>query len=294
MPFQSVKDAEILVITGMSGAGKSGVANVLEDLGWWVVDNMPPRLLPELVATVTEVDGDPDTAPRLAIVADVRGGRLFAELDEAVRATSTPTSRPTVLFLEASDEVLVRRFESARRPHPLQAEGRILDGIKAEREVLAGLRSEADLVVDTSSLTIHQLGHRVRAAFADDAEPIRVIVMSFGFKYGLPVDADLVADLRFLPNPFWVPELRPRTGQDGVVRDYVLSQDRAGAFLASYRDVLPTVLPGFVEEGKRFAPVAVGCPGGKHRSVAVTEELTRILNEEGFSARAVHRDLGRE
>ncbi len=294
MPFQSVKDAEILVITGMSGAGKSGVANVLEDLGWWVVDNMPPRLLPELVATVTEVDGDPGTAPRLAIVADVRGGKLFAELDEAVRASSTPTSRPTVLFLEASDEVLVRRFESARRPHPLQAEGRILDGIKAERAVLAGLRSEADLVVDTSALTIHQLGHRVRAAFADDADPIRVIVMSFGFKYGLPVDADLVADLRFLPNPFWVPELRPRTGQDEVVRDYVLSQDRAEAFLASYRDVLLTVLPGFVEEGKRFATVAVGCTGGKHRSVAVTEELTRILLQEGFSARAVHRDLGRE
>ncbi len=294
MPFQSVKDAEILVITGMSGAGKSGVANVLEDLGWWVVDNMPPRLLPDLVATLTEADRDPDTAPRLAIVADVRGGRLFAELDEAVHATSTPTSRPTVLFLEASDEVLVRRFESARRPHPLQAEGRILDGIKAERAVLAEMRSEADLVVDTSALTIHQLGHRVRAAFADDADRIRVIVLSFGFKYGLPVDADLVADLRFLPNPFWVPELRPRTGQDDVVRDYVLSRPRAQAFLEAYREVLLTVLPGFVDEGKRFATVAVGCTGGKHRSVAVTEQLVSILTGDGFSARAVHRDLGRE
>jgi len=294
MPFQSVKDAEILVITGMSGAGKSGVANVLEDLGWWVVDNMPPRLLPDLVATLTEADRDPDTAPRLAIVADVRGGRLFAELDEAVHATSTPTSRPTVLFLEASNEVLVRRFESARRPHPLQAEGRILDGIKAERAVLAEMRSEADLVVDTSALTIHQLGHRVRAAFADDADRIRVIVLSFGFKYGLPVDADLVADLRFLPNPFWVPELRPRTGQDDVVRDYVLSRPRAQAFLEAYREVLLTVLPGFVDEGKRFATVAVGCTGGKHRSVAVTEQLVSILIGDGFSARAVHRDLGRE
>jgi UPF0042 nucleotide-binding protein len=294
MPFQSVKDAEILVITGMSGAGKSGVANVLEDLGWWVVDNMPPRLLPDLVATLTEADRDPDTAPRLAIVADVRGGRLFAELDEAVHATSTPTSRPTVLFLEASNEVLVRRFESARRPHPLQAEGRILDGIKAERAVLAEMRSEADLVVDTSALTIHQLGHRVRAAFADDADRIRVIVLSFGFKYGLPVDADLVADLRFLPNPFWVPELRPRTGQDDVVRDYVLSRPRAQAFLEAYREVLLTVLPGFVDEGKRFATVAVGCTGGKHRSVAVTEQLVSILTGDGFSARAVHRDLGRE
>ncbi len=294
MVFRSVQDADLLVITGMSGAGKSGVANVLEDLGWWVVDNMPPRLLPELVQTVTEVDGDPTTAPRLAIVADVRGGELFAELDEALRAASTEERRPMVLFLEASDEVLVRRFESARRPHPLQAEGRILDGIRAERRVLAELRSQADLVVDTSSLTIHQLGHRVRAAFDAETETLRVIVMSFGFKYGLPVDADLVADLRFLPNPYWVPELRSHTGKDAVVADYVLGQPRAEQFLASYTDVLRTVLPGYVAEGKRFATIAVGCTGGKHRSVAMTEELTKILAAEGFSARAVHRDLGRE
>ena len=294
MVFRSVQDADLLVITGMSGAGKSGVANVLEDLGWWVVDNMPPRLLPELVQTVTEVDGDPATAPRLAIVADVRGGELFAELDEAVQAAATDERRPIVLFLEASDEVLVRRFESARRPHPLQAEGRILDGIRAERRVLAELRSQADLVVDTSVLTIHQLGHRVRAAFDAERDTLRVIVLSFGFKYGLPVDADLVADLRFLPNPYWVPELRPHTGRDSVVADYVLGQPRAEQFLASYTDVLRTVLPGYVEEGKRFATIAVGCTGGKHRSVAMTEELTKILSAEGFSARAVHRDLGRE
>jgi UPF0042 nucleotide-binding protein len=294
MVFRSVQDADLLVITGMSGAGKSGVANVLEDLGWWVVDNMPPRLLPELVQTVTEVDGDPSTAPRLAIVADVRGGELFAELDQAVQVASTPDRRPTVLFLEASDEVLVRRFESARRPHPLQAGGRILDGIRAERSVLAELRSQADLVVDTSALTIHQLGHRVRAAFDAEQDPLRVIVLSFGFKYGLPVDADLVADLRFLPNPYWVPELRPHTGKDPVVADYVLGQPRAEQFLASYTDVLRTVLPGYVAEGKRFATVAVGCTGGKHRSVAMTEELTKILLAEGFSARSVHRDLGRE
>ena len=294
MVFRSVQDADLLVITGMSGAGKSGVANVLEDLGWWVVDNMPPRLLPELVQTVTEVDGDPTTAPRLAIVADVRGGELFAELDEAVQASATDERRPIVLYLEASDEVLVRRFESARRPHPLQADGRILDGIRAERRVLAELRSQADLVVDTSALTIHQLGHRVRAAFDAERDTLRVIVLSFGFKYGLPVDSDLVADLRFLPNPYWVPELRPHTGKDAVVADYVLGQPRAEQFLASYTDVLRTVLPGYIAEGKRFATVAVGCTGGKHRSVAMTEELTKILSAEGFSARAVHRDLGRE
>lgn len=288
MPFQPARGTDLLVITGMSGAGKSAVANVLEDLGWWVVDNIPPRLLPQLVETVGT------HGAKLAIVADVRGGELFAELDDAVRAATNPDRRPTVLFLEASDEVLVRRFESARRPHPLQGEGRILDGIVAERQVLSALRSRADLVVDTSSLTIHQLGHRVRAAFADEVETLRVIVLSFGFKYGIPVDADLVADLRFLPNPFWVPELRPHTGRDATVRDYVLGQERAGAFLAAYTDVLDTVLPGYLAEGKRFATLAVGCTGGKHRSVAVADELTRILTEKGYVAHAVHRDLGRE
>jgi len=288
VPFQPVRGTDLLVITGMSGAGKSAVANVLEDLGWWVVDNIPPRLLPQLVETVGA------HVAKLAIVTDVRGGELFAELDDAVRAASSPDRRPTVLFLEASDEVLVRRFESARRPHPLQGEGRILDGIVAERQVLSALRSRADLVVDTSSLTIHQLGHRVRAAFADEVETLRVIVVSFGFKYGIPVDADLVADLRFLPNPFWVPELRPHTGRDATVRDYVLGQERAGAFLSAYTDLLDTVLPGYLAEGKRFATIAVGCTGGKHRSVAMTEELTRIVVEKGYVAHAVHRDLGRE
>ena len=294
MTFQPVRSADLLVITGMSGAGKSAVANVLEDLGWWVVDNMPPRLLPQLVQTVQEVADDPDEPTKLAIVADVRGGELFAELNHAVRAARESQRRPTVLFLEASDEVLVRRFESARRPHPLQGSGRILDGIVAERNVLADLRADSDLVADTSALTIHQLGHCVRAAFADESNDLRVIVMSFGFKYGLPVDADMVADLRFLPNPYWVPELRQLTGKDGAVSRYVLGQDRAGAFVSGYLDVLRSVLPGYLDEGKRYATVAIGCTGGKHRSVAVTEELTRLLADAGFAARAVHRDLGRE
>jgi RNase adapter protein RapZ len=291
MPFQPVQASDLLVITGMSGAGKSAVADVLEDLGWWVVDNMPPRLLPELVATIGK--SSQETIP-LAIVADVRGGELFAELSDAVAATTGTGRRPTVLFLEASDEVLVRRFESARRPHPLQGDGRILDGIVAERTVLAGLRSRADLVVDTANLTVHQLGHRVRAAFAGDSDQIRVILLSFGFKYGLPVDADLVADLRFLPNPYWVPELRPHTGRERVVSDYVLGQKRAGEFVAQYLDVLRTVLPGYLEEGKRFVTIAVGCTGGKHRSVAMSEEIGRILAAEGADVRVVHRDLGRE
>jgi len=291
MPFTPAQASDTLVITGMSGAGKSAVADALEDLGWWVVDNMPPRLLPELVATIREVSG---TDTRVAIVADVRGGELFAELGHAVDAATGAGHRPTVLFLEATDEVLVRRFESARRPHPLQADGRILDGIVAERRVLAELRQNADLVVDTSSLTVHQLGNRVRAAFAGEEDPVRVILLSFGFKYGLPVDADLVADLRFLPNPYWVPELRPLTGQDSAVRDYVLGRPRATQFIDSYSELLADVLPGYSDEGKRFVTVALGCTGGKHRSVAVSEELARRLAGPGVSVRVVHRDLGRE
>jgi UPF0042 nucleotide-binding protein len=291
MPFMSTQASDTLVITGMSGAGKSAVANALEDLGWWVVDNMPPRLLPDLLATIRAVSAG-DT--RVAIVADVRGGQLFAELGQAVDTATGAGHRPSVLFLEATDEVLVRRFESARRPHPLQKEGRILDGIVAERRVLAELRQNADLVVDTSNLTVHQLGNRVRAAFAGDDDPVRVILMSFGFKYGLPVDADLVADLRFLPNPFWVPELRPLTGQDPSVREYVLSRPRAMEFVEGYAGLLGQVLPGYQEEGKRFVTVAVGCTGGKHRSVAVSEELARRLAGPGVSVRVVHRDLGRE
>jgi UPF0042 nucleotide-binding protein len=291
MPFTAARTSDLLVITGMSGAGKSAVANALEDLGWWVVDNMPPRLLPELVATVTEVTGGD---ARLAIVADVRGGQLFAELGEAVATAVGSGHKPTVLFLEATDEALVRRFESARRPHPLQGEGRILDGIVVERAVLADLRQDADLVVDTSALTIHQLGHRVRAAFAGERDVLRVILLTFGFKYGIPVDADLVADLRFLPNPYWVPELRPLTGQDALVRDYVLAQPRAPEFVDRYLDLLAEVLPGYLDEGKRFVTVAVGCTGGKHRSVAVSEELARRLAGADVSVRVVHRDLGRE
>jgi UPF0042 nucleotide-binding protein len=291
MPFTAARTSDLLVITGMSGAGKSAVANALEDLGWWVVDNMPPRLLPELVATVTEVTGG-DT--RLAIVADVRGGQLFAELGEAVATAVGSGHKPTVVFLEATDEALVRRFESARRPHPLQGEGRILDGIVAERAVLADLRQDADLVVDTSALTIHQLGHRVRSAFAGERDALRVILLTFGFKYGIPVDADLVADIRFLPNPYWVPELRPLTGQDALVRDYVLAQPRAPEFVDRYLDLLAEVLPGYLDEGKRFVTVAVGCTGGKHRSVAVSEELARRLAQTDVSVRVVHRDLGRE
>jgi UPF0042 nucleotide-binding protein len=284
---------EVLIITGMSGAGKSGVANVLEDLGWFVVDNLPPQMLPSLLDTLTDEDR---AAERIALVADVRGGTFFREIQGAIEELDRrpDRERPRVLFLTAADEVLVRRFESSRRPHPLQARGRILDGIQAERQLLADLQAQADAVIDTSSLTVHQLAHRVRELFAPSGPSLHVVVLSFGFKYGIPVDADLVADMRFLPNPYWVPELRHQTGRDAAVATYVRSQQGAEEFLDDYERVLATVLPGYVREGKRYATVAIGCTGGKHRSVAMTEELTARLVARGFSAAAVHRDLGRE
>ncbi len=286
----SARDPEVCVVTGMSGAGKSAAANVLEDLGFWVVDNLPPSLLVELVRTVSVI-GD---APRVAVVADVRGGSLFGAIHDAIDDLTAAGIRPSVLFLEASDEALVRRFESARRPHPLQAGDRILDGIVRERDVLGSLRGRADLVVDSSGINVHQLGHRLRATFASEGPVFRVLVMSFGFKYGIPVDADMVADLRFLPNPYWIPELRAHTGLESEVATYVLDQPRAPGFLECYGALLEHVIPGYLEEGKHFLTVAVGCTGGKHRSVATAEALAALLATPERAVGVVHRDLGRE
>jgi UPF0042 nucleotide-binding protein len=231
---------------------------------------------------------------RLAVVVDVRGGVFFNELQGALAQLSTRGTRPHVLFLEASDEALVRRFESARRPHPLQAEGRVVEAIDRERGLLAELRAGADLVIDTSLLNVHELAARIRTAFGEDSSALRAIIVSFGYKYGLPVDADLVADMRFLPNPHWVPELRPQTGQQAAVRDYVLSQPGAAEFLDRYSDLLGSVFDGYLREGKRFVTVGVGCTGGKHRSVAMSEALASRLRETGVETLVVHRDLGRE
>jgi len=281
---------ELLLVTGMSGAGKTAATATLDDLGWFVVDNLPPSLLMDLVDTVTERADQ----RRLAVVVDVRGGVFFNELQGALAQLSSRGTRPHVLFLEASDEALVRRFESARRPHPLQAEGRVVEAIDRERGLLAELRAGADLVIDTSLLNVHELAARIRTAFGEDSSALRAIIVSFGYKYGLPVDADLVADMRFLPNPHWVPELRPQTGQQAAVRDYVLSQPGAAEFLDRYADLLGSVFDGYLREGKRFVTVGVGCTGGKHRSVAMSEALASRLRETGVETLVVHRDLGRE
>ena len=282
---------QLVVITGMTGAGRSTAAKELEDLGFFVVDNLPPSLLSDVVRLVDQSHGP---AQPVAVVVDVRAGEFFQGLRSALAHNLTGRDT-TLVFIDATDEVLVRRQEAARRPHPLQQGGRLLDGLQRERVVLADLRSEADLVIDTSNLNVHQLTDRVTEAFGtSETTRLRVSVISFGFKYGIPVDADYVADMRFLPNPHWVPELRPRTGQDGEVSSYVLGRPGAEEFLDAYVPLLEGVAEGYLREGKRFMRVAIGCTGGKHRSVAMTEEITRRLLEQGYVARAIHRDLGRE
>ena len=281
----------LIIVSGMSGAGRSSVADVLEDLGWFVVDNLPPMFLTTIVEQVVGTGA----APRLAVVVDVRTGMFFDELSSAVHDLRLKGYRPLTLFLEASDDVIVRRQESVRRPHPLQGEGRLLTGIQRERELLGDIRAGADLVIDTSSLNIHQLAAKIVNAFGDEENAeLRATVVSFGFKYGIPVDADVVADMRFIPNPYWQPDLRPMTGQDHPVSDFVLGHPLAQQFLQNYVDVLDTLRTGYLNEGKRFVTVAIGCTGGKHRSVAMAEEIARKLRERGSPTLVVHRDLGRE
>ena len=283
---------ELLIVTGMSGAGRSTVGNALEDLGWYVVDNLPPQMIKPLTELAEKAGG---ALPRIAAVVDVRGGKLFADAQEAVHAIRRKT-KVRVLFLDATDTALVRRFESVRRPHPLQGEGTLLDGIAEERTRMQELREASDIVIDTSDLNIHQLATTIQERFAEhDAAGVQVTVMSFGFKYGLPTDADLVADCRFIPNPFWIPQLRPHTGQDPDVRDFVLGAEGAREFIDGYAAAMTPVLAGFQRENKRHATIAIGCTGGKHRSVAVAEELATLLRQlPGVVVNTKHRDLGRE
>jgi len=283
---------ELVLVTGMTGAGRSTAAKALEDLGWFVVDNLPPQLLSSVVHLVGGAD---DEETRLAVVVDARSRWFFTELTGALDRLRESGIRPSVLFLEASDDVLVRRQEAARRPHPLQHGGRLLDGIAEEREVLATLRGDADVLIDTTSINVHQLGAKIATAFGDpSSRTLRATIVSFGFKYGIPVDADMVADMRFLPNPHWVPELRPLTGLDEAVRAYVREHPDAVAFLDSYEQLLETLTGGFVREGKRFVTIAIGCTGGKHRSVAMSEALGERLRSHGVATLVMHRDLGRE
>ncbi len=285
---------EVLILTGMSGAGRSTVAHALEDLGWYVVDNLPPTLLSDLIN-----QGMKSELKSLAVVVDVRGGKFFDELASSLSELKRSGANFRVAFLDASDQALVQRFESTRRPHPLQGKGRIVDGIAAEREKLQDLLSQADVVIDTSNLNVHQLEKRTTEIFAQGlTQSVRVNVLSFGYKYGIPVDADLVLDCRFIPNPHWIPELRPLTGLDDRVKDNVLANTGVSDFVQSYVSVINQMLPGYMREGKKYLTVAIGCTGGRHRSVSVAREIAALLDGErdGFtvSAHASHRDVGRE
>ena len=283
---------EMLIVTGMSGAGRSTVGNALEDLGWYVVDNLPPQMLRPLVELVERAGA---SLPRIAAVVDVRGRDFFSELQDIIQALRTGVN-VRVVFLDATDAVLVRRFESVRRPHPLQGNGTLLDGIGAERARLAELRESSDIVVDTSDLNIHQLATLITETFAEAGRAgLRITLLSFGFKYGLPADADLVADARFLPNPFWIPELRHLNGEDPEVAEYVLAQPGAREFIDAYASALEPVMAGYQRENKRHATIAVGCTGGKHRSVAIVAELAERLGKlPGVAVSVKHRDRGRE
>ena len=281
----------LVVVTGMTGAGRSTAAKALEDLGYYVVDNLPSELVGSVVSLVDKASGP--TLP-VGVVLDVRSGVFFeSHLDELAQDISGRDK--TLVFLDADNDTLVRRQEAARRPHPMQGRGRLLDGIEAERNLLAGVRGAADVVIDTSSINVHELASKIADLFGTDrATRLRITVVSFGFKYGIPVDADLVADMRFLPNPYWVPSLRPFNGRTEPVSEYVLGRPEAQTFLEQYAEVVKTVGRGYLRENKRYMTLAIGCTGGKHRSVAMTEEMALRLRGAGMDAVAVHRDLGRE
>jgi len=282
---------ELLIITGMSGAGRSQVGATLEDLDWYVVDNLPPRLLRALAGLITPGAG----VQRLAVIVDVRSRSFFAEFQDAIDELRDSGLHTRVFFLDCSDDVLVQRYESVRRPHPLQEGGRLLDGIQAERKLLESLRSRADTIIDTTTFSVHDLSRHIRKLVAaETASDVHVTVMSFGFKYGLPMDADNVADVRFLPNPYWVSELRHLTGHDKPVSDFVLGQEGAADFAASYSELMARILEGYAHELKPYVTIAIGCTGGKHRSVAMAEAVGANLRERGHAVRVIHRDLGRE
>ncbi len=284
---------ELLILTGMSGAGRTTAAHALEDMGWYVVEGLPPELITTMMDIIAR---HPGSVEKLAVVLDVRSRGLFSNIQDALAQVKASGINYRMLFLDASDELLVRRFEQGRRPHPLQGSGRILDGITAERDLLQEIKAGAEVVVDTTSLNVHGLAHAMNELFAADGPvQLRLNVMSFGFKYGVPSDANFVADVRFIPNPHWVPELRPLTGQDDEVRDYVLENQGAGEFVDRYVEALLPVLEGYRRENKHYATLAVGCTGGKHRSVAISEELARRLDQlPHVTVNTVHRDLGRE
>jgi UPF0042 nucleotide-binding protein len=284
---------DLTIITGMSGAGRSAAADVLEDLGFFVIDNLPPAL----IAKVAELGRGKNDAERFALVVDTRSGEFMHELADALAVLRESGARTRILFLDASDDVLVRRYDATRRRHPLEETDRVSESIARERELLEELKGQSDVVVDTSDLNVHELRDRLRELFGDSVQPegtLQTSVVSFGYKHGLPLDVDLVFDCRFLPNPHWVEELRPLAGTDRRVRGYVMRQPETEEFLAELERLFALLLPAYVREGKAYLSIGVGCTGGHHRSVVIAEELSRVLGRLGFDARVHHRDVERE
>jgi RNase adapter protein RapZ len=287
------RDIEVTVISGLSGAGRSEAAKAFEDLGWYVIDNLPPQLVNKMMSLVLAPGNDIN---RIALVMDARGGAFFSEALKALQKLRRDMGRYRLLFLEASDETLVRRFDANRRRHPLAADDRIEVGIQRERELMKPFREGADMIVDTTDLSTRKLRAKIWASF-DDSSPsdgLKITVISFGYKFGLPIDSDIVLDVRFLPNPHWIDELRPLHGLDTPVRDYVLEQEAARDFLIRAKDIFAVVLPGYMSEGRHYLTVAVGCTGGRHRSVVLAEEIGKIIREQGMGVKVIHRDVERE
>jgi len=283
---------QLAIITGLSGAGRTTASKVLEDLGYYVIDNLPPTLIGSIVDLATAPGSAVD---RIALVLDVRGRQFFGDLREILTDLRERDTQLRVLFLEADDDTLVRRYEAARRAHPLSGKDRVVDGIARERELLADLRAEADLVIDTTDVNVHALRDRLVDAFGEaGASGLAVNVVSFGFKHGTPRDADIVMDVRFLPNPHWVEELRPYTGLDAPVRDYVMGQPETGEFLERLNGLLDVMVPAFMKEGKHYLTMAIGCTGGKHRSVVLAEQVAEHIRATGVDVQVEHRDRVKE
>lgn len=292
MPSQSeANDLEVVLLTGFSGAGRSTAAHVMEDLGYYVVDNLPPSMVPQVLQLAEEEAA----IDRIAIVTDVRSRRFHGGVVGLIKTLVDDGVQPTVVFLDAAEDMLVRRFENVRRAHPLQGTGTILQGIAAERAIIDPVRGTAHILIDTTDLSVHDLRRKLEDLFDRPlGNEMRLTVVSFGFKYGIPLDADFVFDARFLPNPFWVPELRRLSGQDEQVKQYVLAQDDALAAVDHMERLVSTVLPGYRREGKRYTTIAVGCTGGKHRSVSIARELAERLQGPGVTVHQRNRDLGKE
>ena len=286
------REVDVTVITGLSGAGRSEASKALEDMGWFVIDNLPPALISKMLSLALAPGND---IKRMALVIDARGGTFFSEASKELEKLRRDVCNFRMVFLEASDEVLVRRFDANRRVHPLAPEDRVVVGIQRERELMGRFREGADVIIDTSDISVRDLRTKLGAMFeaSELGDGLTTAVVSFGYKFGLPLDADIVLDVRFLPNPHWVEGLRELTGLEGGVRDYVLDQENTQDFLARTKDLFAMLLPGFQGEGRHYLTVAIGCTGGRHRSVVLAEEIGAFIKDKGFAATVIHRDVHR-